>query len=135
MSESLPKPEEEKPVSREEAMAAYRPFIEAGITSPDQLDLNDPAVQAANNLFYSWQKQADSRAGGDEEQFLRANLAKTMFYVDAGFTDQDYLDEVLKDWLAQNADNMKKEEDNPERAETRRQMAAAMQKIRGLLKK
>ena len=99
MSESLPKPEEEKPVSREEAMAAYRPFIEAGITSPDQLDLNDPAVQAANNLFYSWQKQADSRAGGDEEQFLRANLAKTMFYVDAGFTDQDYLDEVLKDWL------------------------------------
>lgn len=40
-----------------------------------------------------------------------------MLYVDAGFTDPVYLDEVLKDWLVQDAQSAEKQNDNPERIE------------------
>ena len=53
--------------------------------------------------------------------------------VDAGFTDPGYLDEVLKDWLVQDAQNAEKQDNNPKRVETRRQLAEAMKKIRNLL--
>ncbi len=58
-----------------------------------------------------------------------------MLYVNAGFTDRAYLDEVLNDWLVQDSQNAEKKSNNPERAETRRQIAAAMKKIRGILGK
>jgi len=56
-----------------------------------------------------------------------------MLYVDAGFSDPDYLDEVLHDWLAQDSQNAEKQSDNPERVETRRQIAQAMNKIKNIL--
>jgi hypothetical protein len=133
MNESLPPAEQPGVITREEAMAAYRKFIERGVTNPDDLDREDPEVKQADELFYAWVSQEDARSQGDEELQHRANLTKSMFYVDVGFNDPEYLDEVLRDWLLQDAQDAEKNTDNPERAETRRQIAAAMKKIKGLL--
>ncbi|MFA5020530.1 MAG: hypothetical protein WC517_00480 [Patescibacteria group bacterium] len=127
-------PESKKEITREEVIAAYKKFIERGVTNPNNLGSENPEVKEANELFYAWQTQEDERAEGDHEQELRVNLAKTMLYVDAGFNDPDYLAEVLHDWLAQDSQNAGKQSDNPERAETRRQIAQAMNKIRAILK-
>lgn len=133
MKESFSSPESAEKIKREQVVDAYKKFIERGITSPDSLDLDDPEVKEANDLFYKWQAQEDRKAEGNEELEHRANLSKTMLYVDAGFTDPAYLDEVLHDWLIQDAQYAEKQSDNPERTETRQQIAAAMKKIRGIL--
>jgi hypothetical protein len=133
MNESLRTPEEfAREITREEAASAYKMFIDQGITNPDDLDLDDPKVREANKLFYMWQDQEDKKVGSNEELRLRNELKKTMFYVDAGFTDKDYLDEVLNDWLEQ--ENVSRKSDNPERNETRRLYHEAKNKIRELLK-
>ena len=133
MKESFPTPESKKEITREEVINAYKKFVEQGIKSPDALDLENQEVKEANELFDKWRTQEDTRVEGNEELSHRINLSKTMLYVDAGFTDSGYLDEVLKDWLAQDAQNAEKQNDNPERVETRRQLAEAMKKIRKLL--
>ncbi len=133
MKESFPSPESEKEIAREEVVNAYKKFVERGIKNPDDLDFKDPEVKEANELFDKWRAQEDTRAEGNEELSRRVNLLKTMLYVDAGFTDPVYLEEVLKDWLAQDAQNAEKQNDNPERVEIRRQLAEAMKKIRKLL--
>lgn len=133
MKESFPSPESGEKIKREQVVDAYKKFVERGITNPDSLDLDDPEVKEANDLFYKWQAQEDIKAKGNEELEHRTNLSKTMLYVDAGFTDPAYLDEVLNDWLIQDSQNAKKQSDNPERTETRQQIAAAMKKIRGIL--
>ncbi|MBI2676353.1 MAG: hypothetical protein HYX21_00140 [Candidatus Yanofskybacteria bacterium] len=114
-------------VSKAQVLDAYKKFVERGITSPDDLDLNDPEVVEANNLFYKWQDQEDS----DDE---RVNFEKTKLYVDAGFNDPNYLGDVL-DWLIQDADNIEKEPVDPARVQLRNDMAREIKKIRGLLKK
>ncbi|PIR88032.1 MAG: hypothetical protein COU10_01410 [Candidatus Harrisonbacteria bacterium CG10_big_fil_rev_8_21_14_0_10_45_28] len=134
MEKIFPLPESKNEIMREEVINAYKKFVEQGIKSPDALDLDDPEVKEANELFYRWQTQEDTRAKGNEELSLRIHLAKTMLYVDAGFTDPNYLDEILKDWLVQDAQNAEKQNDNPARIETRKQLAEAMKKIRNLLK-
>lgn len=123
----------DKPL-RERTVDSYRKFIDRGITSPDDLDLDDPEVKEANKLFDKWQKEVDLQAGENEEKKLRANIDKTVFYVDAGFTDPDYLDEVLNDWLVQDSQFAEKDEGNLERNITRQKIANAMKKIRGILK-
>jgi len=129
----LPQPEIEREITREGAMAAYKQFVDKGITNPDDLDLNDPSVLAANKLFYKWQKQGNEEAKDNCEHGLRNNLDKTMFYIDAGFTDREYLDKVLNDWLAQDTLDTEKQIDNPDRAMTRRLYSEAIRKIRKLL--
>ena len=57
MKESFPTPEK---VSKEQAIEAYKNFVERGITSPDALDLDDPEVIEANSLFDKWQLQEDT---------------------------------------------------------------------------
>ena len=130
-----PKDEPGEKITKESVINAYRRFVEAGITNTDDLDLNDPDVQKAHNLFYQWQKQEDVRVSRNEELQKQIHLAKTMLYVDAGFTDPEYLDEVLNDWLIQDSVNAEKQADNPERIETRRQIATAIFKIRSILEK
>ena len=122
MSEQISTPEK---VSREQALAMYRKFVERGITSPDALDLNDPEVIKANNLFDKWQAQEDSN---DE----RVNFEKTKLYVDAGFTDSNYLGDVLG-WLFQDAGDIEKQPDNPTRVQLRSDYAKEIKKIRDLL--
>ncbi|MDI6734535.1 MAG: hypothetical protein QMD50_03570 [Patescibacteria group bacterium] len=133
MKESFPSPESENKITREKVIDAYKKFVERGIKNPDDLDLEDSEVKEANELFDKWREQEDKSAEGNEESEHRINLSKTMLYVDAGFTDPAYLDEILKDWLAQDAQNAEKQIDNPERVETRRQIAEAIKKIRNLL--
>ena len=128
-------PEMGKEIVRDEAMSAYKKFIDKGVTTPDKLDLDDPEVIEANKKFDEWREQEDKKAAGNPELELRNDLAKTMFYIDAGFTDKDYLEEVLDDWLVQDTLDTGKESDNPERAKTRALYAEAINKIRNLLKK
>jgi len=133
MNEYSLSPESEQKIKREQVIDAYKKFVERGITNPDDLNPNDPEVNEANKLFDKWQKQEDVLAEGEEESERRKNLSKTMLYVDAGFTDREYLDEVLNDWLAQDAQGAEKQSDNLERTETRRQIATAIKKIRNIL--
>lgn len=135
MKETFSSPESEKEISREEVIASYQKFVERGITNPDDLDLEDPEVQAANQLFDQWLAQKDTKAGEDTELNLRTRLAATMFYVDAGFTDPEYLNEVLHEWLLQEAENAEKKDNDPRRAETRHEIALAIKKVRNLLAK
>ena len=132
MSESFSSPESKKEITREEVINVYKKFVERGIKSPDDLDLENPEVKEANELFDKWRTQEDTQAEGNEKLSHRINLSKTMLYVDAGFTDPGYLDEVLS-WLVQDAQKAEKQDNNPERVETRRQLAEAMKKIRNLL--
>jgi len=115
--------------TRDAALFSYKKFVDAGITNPDDIPLDAPA----HKLFDEWRQQLDNEAGDNEEQKLRADLAKTMFYVDAGFTDPEYLDEVLKEWFVQSSEDAPKEVENPDRQETRRQIAEAMLKVKKLL--
>ena len=132
MKEAFSSIEPENQIKREEVISAYRKFVEQGVTNPDDLDLEDTEVQTANELFDKWCNQVDLEAGDDHELQLRANLTKTMFYVDAGFTDSVYLDGVLG-WLAEEAQNAEKEVDNAQRTETRNQIATVIKKVRGLI--
>lgn len=102
-----PEHQGKKEVSREEALAAYKKFIERGITKPDALDLNDPEVKEANSLFYAWQKQVDKKAGKDKAAQFRAQLLKSNFYLDAGFKDRSYLIDVRK-WNVLGKDDVAK---------------------------
>ncbi len=124
MKESFPSPEK---VSKDQVIDTYRKFVERGITSPDALDLDDHEVIEANNLFDKWQAQEDSN---DE----RVNFEKTKLYVDAGFTGPNYLEDVLE-WLMQDADNVEKNPDDPDRTQLRHDMAQEIKKIRNLLRK
>lgn len=130
--ESFPTPEPEK-ITREEVVEAYKKFVERGVKHPNNLDLEDPEVREAHELFYKWIEQERGLAEGNEELKRRVNLSETMLYVDAGFTDPKHLDDILRDWLIQDAGRAEKQRDNPERVETRRQIAEAMKKVRALL--
>jgi hypothetical protein len=103
---------ESGPSLKDQAIAAYKKFIERGATNPDDLDLNDLEVKEAHELFYAWQVEEDTKAQGDREKEHEANFAKTIFYVDAGFTDPVYLEDVL-DWLNQDLQNVEEEADEP----------------------
>lgn len=124
MKESFPKPEK---ISKSQILDTYRKFIGRGITNPDSLDLNDPEVIKVNDLFEKWIASHDAN---DE----RVNFEKTKFYIDAGFTDPNYLKDVLG-WLIQDADNLEKQTDNPARMQLRQDIAQEIKKIRGLLRK
>jgi hypothetical protein len=55
-----------------------------------------------------------------------------MFYVDAGFTDPTYLEEVLG-WLAEDGMNVEKLPDNEKKMKLRADIADAIKKIRMIL--
>jgi hypothetical protein len=61
---------------------------------PASLDDNDPAIKAANTLFFEYIKQSDILAKGNLESEVRNTISKTMFYVDAGFHNPKYLSEI-----------------------------------------
>ncbi len=132
--EHSPTLESEDRTLKERAINAYKQFVDKGITNPDDLDLDDVEVKKANQLYYDWQKEIKLQAGEDEEKQARADIDITMFNIDAGFTDPEYLDEVLNDHLFVNtSSDSPKDEDNLERNITRQKIAQAMKKIRGIL--
>ena len=120
-------PSAEQPeVKKEDVVAAFKKFVDRGITSPDALDLNDPEVIEANRILDSWGKKEEEKAlEGDR----MANHVRTMIMVDAGFSDPNYLSDVL-DWLDQDLENA--EEADSEIADKIRQ---AMDRVEALLLK
>jgi len=96
---------EQIPTSLEsQVRAAYSALREQGATSPDSLDPSIPEVAAANALFEDWVASIDASAGDDQKLQQLANLQKTIFYVDLGFTDRAYLLDV-KTWLSTDIDD------------------------------
>ncbi len=94
----------EKPqVTREQVIDTFRKFPEKGITHPDDLSLDDPDVISANGLLHDWanQQEVKARELNTPKANLEYQLNRSTIYVDAGFSDPDYLDEVANDWLAQ----------------------------------
>jgi len=118
-------------ISKEKVFEALKPLASKA-SDPALLDANDPEVVAATELYNTWSAQQESATQNNDILSARHNLDKTMMYVDAGFHDPIYLDEVLG-WLYQDADNLDKDPDNPDLVALRKDLAQAMQKVRGLL--
>lgn len=102
MSEDVTSPEEPT-FTREQVIDAFRKFPRKGITNPDDLPLDDSEVINANALLQVWdnQQKATAQRLGTPEANLEYTLSRSTIYVDAGFSDPDYLDEVANDWLPQ----------------------------------
>lgn len=107
-------------------MEAYKSFVEDGVKHPDDIAPGG----AVHEKFFEWQKQADM-AAKDEHAKQLLNLEKTMFYVDAGFTDPGYLDEVMS-WLE--ADLEEAEESEKPMPDVVAKIQAAIERVRGLLR-
>lgn len=97
---------------KQQAIVAYRKFVERGVTDPGFLDLNDPEVIAAHKLFDAWQEEADAKAAGNREAEHELNFEKTIFYYEIGFNDPEYLAELL-DFLDQDLENVEEGSDQP----------------------
>jgi len=119
-------------VTKEQVIEAYQKFIDRGVTSPDDLDPADPEVQKANDLFYKWVEQGDTKAGNDHMAKCEFELEKTAFYFDAGFRDPDYLDEVVG-WLLQSSTDVEKNPDDPKASSLRNRYAAKMREVHTVL--
>ena len=132
MNESIPIQESLPEISRNEALVAYKKFVDRGITNPDMLDLANPEVIEANNLFNKWCEQEEKKAGGNIDAGQRINFEMTMFYVDAGFMDPAYLSEILG-WLAEDGMSVERSLDNENKKGLREDIANAIKKIRNIL--
>lgn len=76
-----------------------------GPVDPSMLpEIGDQSIRRLFRVYDSWvktqQKKVDE-AGGTTEADLRMSLKVTPFFVDVGFTDPQYVDEVVNDWMAQ----------------------------------
>ena len=102
MSENVPSSEEPK-YTREQIVDAFRKFPPRGFNSPDDLPLEDTDVISANALLQVWdnQQKVALQTINTPQANLEYTLSRSTIYVDAGFSDPDYLDEVANDWLAQ----------------------------------
>lgn len=77
-----------------------------GTTHPDSLPQDDPRVQQLFVPYHSWIRGLTSKAEkiGTPEAHLEMSLKVTPFLVEVGFTDPDYVNEVVYDWLSQDLD-------------------------------
>ena len=118
-------------VSRDQVLSAYKKLAgKAG--DPAELDENDPEVISAEKLYEMWEARLSNETMSDGDAQLRHNFEKTMLFVDAGFHDPDYLEDVL-DWLFQDANEASKNKENPSRIALRKDIAKAIKKVKSLL--
>ncbi|HET8574747.1 MAG TPA: hypothetical protein VFM02_01075 [Candidatus Paceibacterota bacterium] len=103
-----------------------------GIGDPAELDLSEPEVQKAHELYYKWISEGDKKERCGEAQ-RRHDLDKTMVNIDAGFTGKLYLENAC-DWIMQDAEKAGKIPGDNERSKTRDLLAKAIRKVRRLLK-
>ena len=106
MDETAPDLEGEQ-YSRDQVVAVLHRLADRGFTNPDDLPLDDPEVIEAHRILDSWSKQADQSTQDSPPAApeLEFSLRRDTIYVDAGFLDPDYLDEVANDFLAQDEQN------------------------------
>lgn len=95
-------PEEPK-FSRDQVVDTFRIFSKKGFTSPDDLPPEDEEVIRANALLQVWdnQQKMEVKKIGTPEANLEHAFNRSTIHIDAGFSDEGYLDEVANDWLAQ----------------------------------
>jgi hypothetical protein len=89
---------------------AYRSIIEKGVTDPLSLDNNDPAVISAEAQQNAWTTRMQTRLETAKKEHGASTAAwiefqMTMFYLEAGFTDKKYAEEVLFDHAQQTLQN------------------------------
>lgn len=126
---------ERQPINREDVIQAYAPIVCRGPLNPySDLNFKDSEFKKAHQLYLKWIEQQNKLAEQHPELFHRINFEKTMFYVDAGFTAPEYLEEVLN-WLYGDLDDLVVKEGNvgPQTMETRQSILGAIKKIRNLL--
>lgn len=85
--------QENPQINREEIVEMFRKFSQQGTTHPVDLVESDPAVTEAYGLLDEW---ATTHESDPDYDFLRSTI-----FVDAGFHDPDFLEEVRDDWLLQ----------------------------------
>lgn len=90
-------------INKDQVIETFRKFADKGIPSPDDLDLDDPEVITANQILDGWSVQEETAAKkiGTRDAELQYELDRSTIMVDAGFSDPDYLDEIVNDWLVQ----------------------------------
>ena len=88
-----------EPYTREQVIELLKQFPLRGIKNPDDLNLEDKRVQRVNEAVDNWYSWIDSRESVEAD--LEVSLSRSTLYVDAGFDDPAYLDEVANDWLLQ----------------------------------
>lgn len=93
----------EPQISRDRVVDGFKKFVARGITNPDDLPTDDQEVVSANTLLQVWanQRGATMQRIGTVKANLEFKFERSTIYVDAGFSDPRYLDEVANDWLAQ----------------------------------
>jgi hypothetical protein len=106
MDEREPSPEKYIP-SRDQVVEAFRAFSARGYGDPAQLPLDDPAVQRVNAMHEAWQEDAARSAASSPDPAAPIEHARsaTMVYVDAGFSDPEYLERDVTDWLEQDLED------------------------------
>ena len=97
MGDEVPKNE----ITREDIIAAARPFVQSGIKNPDELlDSTEEGAKELWRLHDEWTEQESQRVKGlPIDEAVRANIAIDTIWYDAGFTDINILDEISGDWL------------------------------------
>lgn len=92
MSEEISQPD----ITRQDLIAAYQPFVEKGIKNPYEIASSEP-VSDLDTAYH--QQQSEMKKALSLDQRIRAEIAETTVYFDAGFSDVDLLDEIASDWL------------------------------------
>ncbi|GAC1391323.1 MAG: hypothetical protein NVSMB46_03430 [Candidatus Saccharimonadales bacterium] len=84
--------------SRENIVDKLQQLLKFG-KHPDGLPHDDPEVVAAHRLYFDYCENILQTQTNNLTPENSLNLST--IYVDAGFDDPDYLDEVANDWLTQ----------------------------------
>ena len=97
--------------TREQVVEGFRKFVERGVTNPDDLASGDPEVDEAQAAYFAWNAQEKAKAdrNPDPAAGLEYSLSASTLYLDAGFSDPDYVDEVANDWLDQDLERAESE--------------------------
>jgi len=98
-------------MTRESVISAAKPFIEEGVTSPDELlDSGDPKVRQLREAYDDRVDQELQRIPDlTLEERVRASIAVDSIWYDAGFTDINTLEEIeIKEALHNELDKFRR---------------------------
>jgi hypothetical protein len=89
--------------SRDQIVATISEFASISNGNPDSLDSNNTRLVYADKAFMDWADHERRKAIeiGTLEAKLSANLSISTLYLDAGFNDPDYIDDVINYWLVE----------------------------------
>lgn len=97
-------------IDRENVVAALSNLKAKGYTKPDDLPLEDQDVVNAQALEYIWASQQQSlvKKLGTPAADLEFRLLRNTLYIDAGFDDSVYLEDVANGWLEEDLQEAEK---------------------------